>query len=312
MKRKILKRKVAQISEGVLATATDLVLAEIFFAFEAIEPGTSARPGDIWKAYYRSQKDLQQINYQTLKRAFLYLKRRGLINYVKEDIFTLPEITKQGLERLNGLFPKYYKERPWDGKIYLVAYDIPEEQRAERDKLREHLKKIGCGMLQASVWLTPYNPREVLQEFIKEKMLGGAVIISDVGKDGSIGQMTVKELVVKVYDLHQISEDYEDFLQEFRRKKGGNITPSQAAFRFFAILNEDPQLPFELLPLDWKGDKAYELFKKITGKAQIEEFWEEKVEKRIEQIVKEEKAQEKQAKTRQEGKKKGGKRKETK
>lgn len=280
----------------MLATATDLVLAELFFVFEAIEPGTSARPGDIWKAYYRSQENLQKINYQTLKRAFLYLKKRGLIDYVKEDVFVLPKITKQGLERLSGLFPKYYEERPWDGKIYLVSYDIPEEQSDDRDKFREHLKKIGCGMLQASVWLTPYNPQEVLEEFIKERMLGGAVIISNVGKDGSIGQTPLKELVAKVYSLRQVNEAYRDFLHEFKKRRKGNVTSSQTAFKFFAILDKDPQLPFGLLPPDWKSDEAYELFKKITGKTQIEELWEERVDQKIEQIVKEEKVREREEK----------------
>lgn len=280
----------------MLATATDLVLAELFFAFEAIEPGTSARPGDIWKAHYRSQEDLQKINYQTLKRAFLYLKKRGLIDYVKEDVLTLPKITEQGLERLNGLFPKYYEERPWDGKVYLVSYDIPEKQSGDRDKFREHLKKIGCGMLQASVWLTPYNPQEVLKEFIKERMLSGAVIISTVGKDGSIGQTPLKELVSEVYNLYQINEAYQDFLHNFKRKRKDDIISSQAAFKFFAVLDKDPQLPFELLPSDWKSDEAYELFKKLTGKPQLEEFWEERVDEKIEQIVKEEKVREKKKK----------------
>ena len=279
MKRKILKRKVARISEGVLATATDLVLAQLLFNFELLEPGRGLSPGRIWEAYYKSQENLQEINYQTLKRALLYLRKKGLIEYVKEDVVTLPKITKQGRERLDSLLPKYYKKRVWDGKIYLVTYDIAEKRRGDRDTLRRYLEKIGCGLLQNSVWIAPYNPRETLRDFVKERGLGGAVIISDVGKDGNIGQTTLKELVADVYNLHQINEEYKDFLHEFKGKKKDDSTPSQVAFQFFAILDEDPQLPFELLPLDWKGDEAYELFRKLTGKTQIDEVWQEEVDK---------------------------------
>lgn len=279
MERKNLKRKIAQVSEGMLATATDLVLAELYLHARLLEPGKATSPAGIWKAYYESQTDLQEFNYQTLKRAFLYLKKKGLIEVVKEEMITLPKITKQGLERLSEVFPTYHEKRSWDGRIHFVTYDIAEKRRDDRDRLRRYLEKIGCGMLQNSVWITPYNPRDILRDFIEERGLEGAVIISNVGKDGSIGRTTLKELVASVYKIPEINEDYRDFLSRFKEAKQKDITPSQVAFKFFAILDKDPQLPFELLTTDWKGDEAYELFCKLTGKTQLEEVWEEEIDK---------------------------------
>ena len=277
LQRRILKRKIARFSDGVLTVASHVVLAELCFGFEILAQGGGPNPGKVWEAYCRSRKDLSEINYESLKRAFFYLKEKGFIEYVKEETGFLPQITKQGLERLSNVFPKYYRKRPWDGKIYLVTYDIAEEKRGRRNTLREYLKKIGCGMLQASVWITPYNPRDTLRSFIKEKRLGGSVIISDIGKNGNIGQKSLKKLVTEVYDIYGVNNEYRYFLQNFKKKKLGEVSPSSVAFKFFAVLEQDPQLPFELLPLEWRGDEAYALFCQLTGKPQLGAFWEEEI-----------------------------------
>lgn len=114
-------------------------------------------------------------------------------------------------------------------------------------------------MLQKSVWLTPYNPREVLQDFIQERNLKGAVIISSLGKNASIGGDSLLEIVEKVYMLKKINKKYEEYLKKYNYSKTDSI---KAVFAFLAILKEDPQLPFDLLPGYWSGWEAYILYKK--------------------------------------------------
>lgn len=131
--------------------------------------------------------------------------------------------------------------------------------------LRYYLKKIGCGKLQNSVWVTPYNPREILEDFVERNELKGAVIISAVGDKENVGEETLAELVARVYDLDELHWQYLQFNKKYYRyKKFEPETKQQVVFDFLSILKDDPQLPFSLLPSDWAGKEAYEIFKKGT------------------------------------------------
>lgn len=64
------------------------------------------------------------------------------------------------------------KNKQWNGKWFLVFFDVPETQRNKRDYLRRYLVKLGFYQYQKSVYLFPYEcEREV--ELIK-KIVEGA------------------------------------------------------------------------------------------------------------------------------------------
>ena len=51
----------------------------------------------------------------------------------------------------------------WDGKWRIGLFDIPEEGKHERDKIRWTLKKVGFQRLQKSVYVYPFEiPRGAL------------------------------------------------------------------------------------------------------------------------------------------------------
>lgn len=264
--RKSLKKEVTRISEGLFEKLVDLVLAQLFLLVEgAIGLGDRVGADGVWEAFHRAERDLEKINYQSIKNTIYYLKRRGLITYFKEEKVLKPILTRQGKRRLTSILPVYIKNRLWDGKLYLVTYDIAEKYKAVRDLFREHLKRIGARMFQQSVWLITYDPTDVLADFINTRRLEGSAIISCFGKDGNIGSEDVKSLVTRVYKLDELNKRYVEFIERFSSSKT-KISIAKVAFSFYSILQDDPQLPFELLPDDWKGDEAYKLFKKITGK----------------------------------------------
>jgi CRISPR-associated endonuclease Cas2 len=49
------------------------------------------------------------------------------------------------------------KEKKWNGKWFLVFFDVPEIQRNKRDYLRKFLHKIGFYCFQKSVYIFPYE-----------------------------------------------------------------------------------------------------------------------------------------------------------
>jgi CRISPR-associated endonuclease Cas2 len=247
---KNLSISIKKTSSGVLATVVDLVLVSIYFGFEFALSGY----GKGYKAEKRASRDLEQFDHKTLKRAVYYLRDKGLVQVVREaDV--LPKITKQGKNRLKSVIPFYQENRAWDGRIYLVTYDLPVKNNHDRNILREYIKTIGCGMLQQSVWITPYNPKLLIEEFVKSKNLDESLIlVSSMGKDGTVGGMKLNELVEVVYSLSDLNERYVDFMKDVEK---GDLSREEIVFTYLDILKDDPQIPFELLPDDWKGDLAY-------------------------------------------------------
>jgi phenylacetic acid degradation operon negative regulatory protein len=248
------KRKIQSLSWGLTTRISELVLLQLFLGLNLLAPSkhTSKFLGEVFGKIHTT------LDEELIRRVFYQLKKQGLITYAKR-LWQQPQITKQGLQRLNSILPGYDSVRAWDNRLYLITYDIPEKNRPKRDKLRRFLKQIGCGLLQESVWLTPYNPRQLLKEFIVNNDLIGLVLVSDLGKDGSIGEEDTLDLIERVYHLSEINLQY----QQFIRKWLNQTINDQAVWEFLSILANDPQLPFELLPDNWQGEKAWQIIQPV-------------------------------------------------
>lgn len=245
------QHRIVEITEGLLSSAVDCSLWLIAYL------GAMSLPQSSYGQLYRAERDadrfLSQINYDMLKHGLAEARRQGMIQKEKRGSRSWPQITKAGKKRLSSLLPVYDEKRVWDGKTYLISYDIPESRKPDRDILREYLCRIGCGKLQDSVYVTPYDPRDLVADFVREHRLTGTIIVSTIGKDGSIGDETLAQLVCRVYGLEALNERYRRWLAVER----GREFDQWSVLTYLAILRDDPQLPFGLLPKWWKGDKAY-------------------------------------------------------
>ncbi len=59
-----------------------------------------------------------------------------------------------------------------DSKNLIVMYDIPHNQRKERDWFRRHLVKFGYIMIQKSVWVGPSPLPKDFLDYLKEIKIG--------------------------------------------------------------------------------------------------------------------------------------------
>ena len=249
-----LSRAALQVAEGVFAYSVDLGLWITMYMASMGVP--QSQYGQLWRAKRNADQFLNQINYEVFKNAIQTARKRGWVKIVKRQ--ALPEITAEGKKRLEAILPHYDENRVWDGRMHLVTYDIPEKKSSDRRLLRDYLKSIGCGMLQESVWITPYNPIDTLRVFIEKRGLKGNIIVSDMGKDGSIGEEDVRAMIVRVYKLEALNDRYIAWLETV---KDYNEVDHLAIVQYLAILKDDPQLPLSLLPPWWKGDSAYKKVK---------------------------------------------------
>lgn len=245
-------------TEGIFSTVIDIALWELFYLAEF---GTSFSSRQAFGASFRADRLLEQFNYQTLRRALKEASRKKLVTYRGRAKESVPEITKEGKRRLETIIPHYDKKRTWDGRNYLITYDVPETKKTDRELLREYLKRIGAGMVQKSVWLSPYDPQGTLKELLDTNDLHGLVLISVLEKNSSIGEEDLSSLIIRIYKLESLNKRYQEFIENF---SSGKHQFWQVYFSFLSILKDDPQLPFSLLPAGWVGDEAYRLFDRLT------------------------------------------------
>lgn len=255
-----LSRAALQAADGLFSYSVDLVLWLSVYLGESMQPYVRNKA---WRAASEADRFLQRINYDVLKNALITAKKNGWIK--KSRRHANPQITRAGQERLWRAVPVYDEKRAWDGRMHVVTYDIPEAKRKDRDMLREYLRKIGCALLQESLWITPYNPVDILRTFVEEKGLRGTVLISDMGKDGAIGEEDMHHLIARVYGLEKLQERYENLLEDIE----DHGVDHWVVIRYLSVLRDDPQLPFALLPRQWAGETVYKKVKHELRKLSI-------------------------------------------
>lgn len=248
---------------GIFGSLADLLLWYTYLVGASF--GKSGTRG-AYQAFNEADKILENFNHSTITSIWHQLKKKKLLSYQKKQNLFNPIITDFGRKRLKEILPIYHEKRPWDNKIYLIAYDIPENNHIKRNRLRKFLQDMNCKILQESIWLTPYNIRELLNEFVDQKEIPGTIIVSDIGKDGGIGDTSIKDLIVKLYDLEKLNEKYEMFIDNVNNR-GKQI--NNLIFEYLSILKEDPQLPFELLPKVFLGSKAHEIYIQLLNEYRL-------------------------------------------
>lgn len=252
-------KKIAKISGGLVTTAMDLVVITTAFTGGLMIANMGARPGrpSTWKVPFQfTDLIFDAWSQSKFRRALGNSVGKGLVEKLEESY----RLTPAGRKRLKELLPSYKKAVPWDGRLWLVIYDIPEERTRKRDKLREFLEEIGCRRVQESVWLSVKDPRSWVKTQIDSLRLQGRVIVSCLGKDGSLGEEDVTKMISRVFGLNQLNERYANWLKSAGEVKREGIF--HHGLKFLAILRDDPVLPPELLLADWAGEKALNLFEK--------------------------------------------------
>lgn len=162
-------------------------------------------------------------------------------------------LSSQGKKRMVRDFPIFkFSQKPWDHFWRIVFYDIPEEQRKIRVGLQRKLIELGFGKLQESVYVSPFDLAEDIREYVLAHNLGDWVFVS-ISKRLFAGNE--KALAEKVWELADLNQRYEEWLETFEENKGrGDL--SSLYNSFLEILKDDPCLPQELLFGDWQGEKA--------------------------------------------------------
>lgn len=219
-------------------------------------------------ASHYSQKSI----YTTVRR----LEKRGLIRKFQREgkkHLKLTELGKAVLEKHRADSKKH--RPPWDQKWRLVIFDVPESKTELRKYLRTYLITMGFGKVQRSVWISPYDYRIEVKQYLKKIKLSDFVYQLLVE---NFQGLTGEEIATTFWDLQGLHNKYVKFCRDWTERlsklediRQESTEPDADIFQRYmshltwdyqAILSQDPHLPMELLPSDWGGTSAKKFVEK--------------------------------------------------
>ena len=166
-------------------------------------------------------------------------------------------------------------DRPWDGSWFLLAYSIPEDVRHLRGRLRDRLAWLGFGSLGNGLWISPHEVEEQVRA-VAEQL--GIERHLECFRAHRVGDEDIEALVAKCWDLPAVNDGYLDFAERWQPEldrceagvPSGDVTPEECFTLRFDLIHEfrafpleDPYLPRSLLPAEWHGEAATELFRTL-------------------------------------------------
>jgi len=148
----------------------------------------------------------------------------------------------------------------WDGRWLLIYARVPESDRRARHVVRTRLNWAGFGSLGAGLWISPHPERAA--EAVGVLRAAGLADDAHVFVARRSGLADVRVMVATAWDLAAIEEQYERFIDDFRAEAPADLLARLIelvhAWRRFPSI--DPVLARELLPAQWSGLAAAQLF----------------------------------------------------
>ena len=156
------------------------------------------------------------------------------------------------------------QNKPWDGYWRIIAYDIPEKYKKTRYLLQQELQTLGFGMMQKSIYISPHDLAEDIQEYLESNHLSDFAFVSVAKR---IFGKSNRALAWEVWNLEKLEEKYEEWIENsqiFRQKKNRDFQDfKKLQDDFIFLLQKDPFLPKSLLPDSWIGPMAINEFRLV-------------------------------------------------
>ena len=125
-----------------------------------------------WEYYQVKEQELK--NKKERRRLYDQIYHLENFGYVNKKGFTKKGVLRLLKAKVNQ---QTEKNKRWDGRWRIIIFDIPEKRRVARDNLRMVLKNLGFIKLQNSVWISPDNYFNLLQETVREYKIAPYVIL---------------------------------------------------------------------------------------------------------------------------------------
>lgn len=229
------------------------------------------RGGSIWMSKLLYLLTLLDVGEHTGRSTINRMQREGWFTVEKDGRQSRFSLTPTGTSLLGSGDLRLNDQtiEQWDGNWHMVTYSLPEEKRKVRNDLRKQLTWLGYGPLGPGLWISPNNRLNELEQALKTLEITDLVHIFS---SRYLGPAENSALINQAWDLEDVSADYLVFNQSVQQKMAGfnsKDNPSaEEAFhhhfhlttQLFPILQKDPNLPLDMLPINWAGTIGRKLF----------------------------------------------------
>jgi len=200
------------------------------------------------------------------------IKRQGILEAERIDGsagYLLSSRARQILDEGDRRIFARPRARLEDGWV-LVLFSVPESERSKRHTLRSRLTWLGFGTVGPGVWIAPRHLEDEIRDALDRHGLTDYV---DLFRATHLGPTTTAEEVAGWWDLKALERLYADFHAQFGpvlaswRSRRRRDDEAEAFADYVRVLTAwrrlpylDPGLAPEVLPRDWSGEQAAELF----------------------------------------------------
>ncbi|WP_346618745.1 PaaX family transcriptional regulator C-terminal domain-containing protein [Blastococcus montanus] len=161
--------------------------------------------------------------------------------------------------------------RHWDGRWTLLSFSLPESWQRQRHELRSRLLWAGFGPLQGGLWIAPaaVDVARLLEGLAAARHVRAFLATTGNGAD-------VAEMVADAWDLAQLAERYESFIDRWDGDVADLAHPDALGRQlvlgteWLRTIRQDPRLPVELLPAPWPAERAQELFHRLHAETEVQ------------------------------------------
>lgn len=217
------------------------------------------------------------ISESSVRGAIFRMVNQGLIKPRKIGNKSYYSLTETGWRRIEDGVRRVYaiKHHKWDGYWRILIYSVPEEKRQLRTQLRKELSWTGFGLITNSTWVSPNPLEHQIVEMVKTYNLEEYIYFFT---SSSVLSHDNQELINKGWKLAELEEEYNQFINHYSPRYAalqeqswqGTLTDQQCFYERTCLVHEfrkflfkDPLFPIDLLPENWSGFKARELFWQI-------------------------------------------------
>jgi phenylacetic acid degradation operon negative regulatory protein len=223
------------------------------------------------------------VDERAVRSAISRLKLRGLLQARREAGVAGYGLSSHGAEILaQGDRRIFDRPKPSAADGWLLAvFSVPEHERARRHALRSRLAWLGFGTVSAGVWIAP---RQLAGETRDALTTDGLSDYVSLFTADYLAFGDVREKIGQWWDLDRLEQLYQGFIDSARPvlaywQAGGSggprspaVDPGRAFGDYVRVLTAwrrlpflDPGLPPDMLPPDWHGSRAAELFGQLRS-----------------------------------------------